>query len=1269
MSEEIEKLSVALALDSGSFSKQISSINKEIKNAERNFKSAGKGVENFEKSFVGLDSKIQKISKQLDLYNIKLDKQKQEYEKLSSIVEKQKSKLDELESTVGKGSEKWKKQAELVQKNSEKLSRLSSDINNTESNINQLNSELDDSVKAFEELGNKTKTIDEKLEDVGRQANLTESEFNKLGSELQGTGNYFATLGNDISRLSSKIEQNAQKLAIYEDEVKKLGTTLDKNKQDHQQLAQQINKTETELTQAKSAYGENSTEVQQLNQKLLQLKDRYNSVETEIEQNSNALNEYQTEINNTQAEINQLSNELKQLPFDRIGNDLISSGQKIKGVGQDLTSNLTVPIVGAGTAIGVMTYNFDQGLAKVGSLVGKSGKEMKEYETVIQSLSRETGIGLNEMTEAMYQGISAGADLNNIFGLLETATKLSIGGFTSSETAIDGLTTAMNAFGISYEDVNGVADKFILTQNKGKTTVDALASSIGKVAPIAVSAGVSLEELLAATASLTMNGIETSEAMTALKAGFSNIIKPSSEAAKMAESLGINFNSTALESMGLAGFLDMVKEATGGNLDTMAKLFGSTEALNAILVLTGEGADEFSGVLDSMGDSAGLAEEAFNGMKESAGAQLLDAINSLKVSLTDMGDTLAPIIEWLAQKISELSDWFSNLDEDAQKNIVTMAGLAAAIGPVLMTVGNLLIVGGNAVTLFGKLSTSTAGAGTATGIFSNGLGVLSKVALPAAIAALVGIMAKIGDNEDAILSLQEKYGGFGTSIGAICEFISGAVDITIGYIIELFKGGFDVIAAIIDGPGGLTVKDATSKMNENLNLVMEEGMQKLALTTTRGMSQMRNASDIQLQGTVESMETIMNAIPNIVDGKYRTASQALGSQLSAMDATQITILQGMNDTTQMMFEGIRQGMSVDEASKKVEQNLKQMATAGKIDAQTMEKDVAKALEQMKKQMDTKTKEGSKAIDTNTKDAANKANANTQDLTNKVDKNTQEAKNKADANTKELSNKINTNTQDASNKANTNSSKMASDYTKNVNKMASEGNKELSKVPQDVDTQMAKAGQATKKHASDMYTGVTTSFSKMSSNTKQSASDMYNGTTTSASLMSTNAKQSASSMYNGVTTSTRLMADAAIADWERIRSAYSRSISGTITITTKNITVNETVNKSVSKGKSVINENYDKYIELPKPVNISKYDLSGSYYSPDSNVSNVIKSINQSNSDFSKLEKKLDTIANILTKNKSVTQENNIIINSSEPLSPSQVARKTKKELEKLGRRV
>ncbi|MGL5749880.1 MAG: phage tail tape measure protein, partial [Paraclostridium sp.] len=856
MSEEIEKLSVALALDAGSFSKQMSSINKEIKNAERDFKSAGKGVENFEKSFVGLGSKIQKTSKQLDLYNVKLDKQKQEYDKLISVVDKQKSKLDELESTVGKGSDEWKKQAELVQKNSEKLNRLSSDINQTESNINKLTNELDESVRAFEELGNKTKTIDEKLADVGRQANLTESEFNRLGTELQGTGNYFANLGNDMNRLSSQIQQNAQKLKIYESEIIKLSSSLDKSKQDHEQLSQQINKTESELSQAKSAYGENSTEVQQLNQKLLQLKDKYNEVENEIEQNSNALSEYQTEVNNTQSELNRLSNELSQLPFDRIGNDLVSSGQKMKGLGQDLTSNVTVPILGVGTAAGTMSYQFDQGLSKVGSLVDKSGKEMKQYEDKIKDLSRETGISLSDITEAMYGGISAGADLTNIFGLLESSAKLSIGGFTSQETAIDGLTTVMNSFGISYENVNDISDKFILTQNKGKTTVDELASSIGAVAPIAVSAGVSIEELLSATASLTMNGIATSESMTALKAAFSNVIKPSSQAAKVAEKLGIEFNSTALESMGLSGFLDMLKEATGGNLDTMAQLFGSTEALNAILVLTGEGADEFNSVLGEMSNSTGLADKAFQGMKESAGTQLLDSINSLKIALTEMGDVLAPVIQWLAEKISELAEWFGNLDEDAQRNIVTMAGLAAAVGPVLMGVGSLITVAGHATIAFGNV-------GGATGALTKVLGIFAGPAgIALAATAILGLINMLGNNENALATLQDKFGIVGRVIGTVCESITGVTQLTFGNLVILVSGAAEAIGAVLSGKFW-EVDDIVKKTWANVENNTAQAMSNFIGESSTALDLLKSTSQEKLKSVEDTFKIAMEQLPNI----------------------------------------------------------------------------------------------------------------------------------------------------------------------------------------------------------------------------------------------------------------------------------------------------------------------------------------------------------------------------------------------------------------------
>ena len=752
MAETVEKLKVELDINAGSFNKQMGNINKEIKRSESEFKQASKGVKNFENSFTGLDNKIQKTAKQLDLYSTKLTKQKSEYERLENVVEKQKSKLDELESTLGKGSKEWQKQEQLVQKNSEKLSKLGQDIGKTENNIEKLSGELKDSQQAFEELGNKTKSAGEKLADIDNKAALAESEFNKLGSELEQNGTFFQKLGNEMNQLSSKIDTQVQKINVYENEIEQLGNELKQNKNTHEQLATEIKQTEQALNKAQSEYGQNSTEAQQLRSKLLSLKDSYNQVETEIEQGTRELNQYQTELNQTQTEVNNLSRELRQMPFDEAGNKLKETGQGLKSVGSSLTSNVTVPIIAAGTAAGVMAYDYDQGLAKVGSLVNKSGKQMKEYDGIIKDMSHNTGISLSELTESMYQGISAGGDLNNIFKLTEVASKSAIGGYTSTDVAIDGLTSSMNAFGLEYIEVDKVANKFLLTQNKGKTSFGELAGAIGKVAPTAKAAGVSLDELLSATAALTMNGIATSEAMTALKAGLSNVIKPSTEAQKMAKSLGLEFNVAALQSKGLAGFLKDIEKACNGDIEKMGKLFGSTEALNAMLILTGDGAETFTDVLGDMGGELNLVDSAFEGMTEGSGAKFKKSINDIKVALVDMGDKLAPVITWLSEKISQLASWFSELDDSTQQNIVTFGLLAAAIGPILSGIGTLLIVGGNAVTLFGGLSAATAATTTATVAATGATIGLSTVLLPIA-GIIAGVVAAIG----ALNWANEKY--------------------------------------------------------------------------------------------------------------------------------------------------------------------------------------------------------------------------------------------------------------------------------------------------------------------------------------------------------------------------------------------------------------------------------------------------------------------------------------------------------------------------------
>ncbi len=1221
-SEEIAKLAVSLSLEAQNFDKQMASINKSVKNAERDFKSAGKGVDNFEKSFVGLDAKIQKTSKQLDLYNTKLSKQKEQYTKLQGDLEATKNKLDELEQTQGKNSDAWKEQVQLVQKNAQDLAKLGTDINTTESNISKLTNELNQSQKEFEQLGNKTKSLDENLEDISRQADLTQSEFEKLGSELQTSGNYFSRLGNDMNQLSAQITSGNQKITAYENEIRKLGTTLDKSKQDHSKLGQEINKTEQELNQAKSAYGENSTEVLQLKQKLLQLKDEYNSLESEITQGTNALDRYQTELNQTQTEVNQLANELLNMPFERIGNDLKSSGEAIKGVGQSMTTGVTLPIAAAGAAATKAGVDFDSAMSKLQATSGitdKTSKSFVDLETKAKQMGSSTSFSATEAAEGLTYLALAGWDVETQISRIEPVLRAAEAGGMDLARCADLVTDSMSAAGISSDDFSKYLDITAQTQRKANTSMEQMLEVYTIAGGMFDQLNMPLEQSGALIGVLANRSTKGSEAGNALISVFSNLITETGQAGKALESMGISLYDTNGKQRDMVEVLKEMAQTLGVNADgtsnltekqqqQYAAMVGGKTQFDTLMKLLAGVSGEYDELYGQLENSNGALNEMATIMKDNLGGSIDNMKSAIEGALIDAFKAMEPVLETIVGKITDLANWFNSLDEEQQRNIVTIAGVAAAMGPLLMMIGQLIIVGGNATLLFGKLSSGMSLASTGTGGLSAILGGLSGIALPAVAAALVLLIAKLGDNEKAILTLQEKYGGFGTFIGGVMEFISGAVQVTVGYIIELFKGGFDVIGAIIDGPGGNTVKDATARMNENLNLTMEEGMNKLLLTTTRGMSQMRNASDEQLNGTVTSMETIMDAIPNIVDGKYRTAANNLGAQLAQMDFTQISILQGMNDTTKMMFEGIRTGMTVDEASKKVEENLKQMATAGKIDADTMSKDVSSAMEQMKKQMDTKTKEGANSVDTNMDKAASDVNQATSKIQSDVNKN------------------MNTSSTDMKNK----SKEGADSISQNYGKGASDANKELSKISSDTKSNMDKSTQAIRQSGSDMYNGVKTSFSKMEQVCKQHATEMYKGVQTSAKKMADSAKTSASDMYRGVTTSTSKMANQAISDWNRIRNAYSKPIKGSVTMT--KTTVNKTEKASLEPGtenQAPIPFTSDILRATSIPEN---YNFRTGYYSIPSQSNNIINNITDTSS--KEISKLYDLLSKTLNKDNS-----------------------------------
>lgn len=425
------------------------------------------------------------------------------------------------------------------------------------------------------------------------------------------------------------------------------------------------------------------------------------------------LNYAKAALNRTQREIEENGNVLKRLGENAeiAGKKMKAAGDKMSSIGGKLTVGLTTPIIAAGTAVTNMAMDFENAMAKVATLAGNT--DLSSLKNDIIDLSNTTGQAASDLADAQYQAISAGVDAAKSADFVEVATKTAVGGFTSAETAVDGLTTVLNAYGLAAEDAEKIANQFLITQNLGKTTVDELAKSIGQVAPTSKAAGVSTVELMSSLAALTANGIQTSQATTGLKAALSNIIKPSSEAQKIAEKLGIDFSVAGLNASGLSGFLDDLAVATGGDLEVMGKLFGSTEALNTVLTLTSkEGAALFGEAMDEMETNTTAVDDAFNKISGTSSYKLQTSLNKVKNAGINLGEKLTPIVEKIADVIDGLAKKFGSLTDEEQKSILKAAGLIAAAGPLLTIFGKMTSVVGSAVSGFGKLVQGLSTAGT-----------------------------------------------------------------------------------------------------------------------------------------------------------------------------------------------------------------------------------------------------------------------------------------------------------------------------------------------------------------------------------------------------------------------------------------------------------------------------------------------------------------------------------------------------------------------------
>ena len=210
-------------------------------------------------------------------------------------------------------------------------------------------------------------------------------------------------------------------------------------------------------------------------------------------------------------------------------------GTSIKNM---LTSRLSIAALSAAVGVAILDFaRFETKITDVVNLFNGSREDIKKYGDAVLDVSTRVPQAVDDLSSALFDVVSAGVDAKDATMFLEEAAKLATAGVTDTKTAVDGLTSVINAYGMRADEVTDVSDKFFMAQKFGKTTIAELSGAIGKVAPIASAAGISLDELLGTVSTLTLKGLGTAEAVTAVRGAISSIIKPTKEAQDLAAGL------------------------------------------------------------------------------------------------------------------------------------------------------------------------------------------------------------------------------------------------------------------------------------------------------------------------------------------------------------------------------------------------------------------------------------------------------------------------------------------------------------------------------------------------------------------------------------------------------------------------------------------------------------------------------------------------------------------------------------------------------------
>ena len=621
-----------------------------------------------------------------------------------------------------------------------------------------------------------------------------------------------------ISGLQAQISQQADIVKLNKDRQQELVQQLDKWKSKQSELQSKIQATKAAIEQSTAATGENSDETKALKDELAQLtkeeKDaaaQVSKTEERLSKQTVATNKSEQALVELQGELKKTNKELKDAAWDEWTKKADKATQVMDNVGQKLMV-VTGAVVGMGAAAVKTTADFDAEMSTVQSISGATGDDFDALREKALEMGSTTAFSASEAASAMEYMAMAGWStedmLDGIAGVMNAAAASGEDLAATSDILTDGLT----AFGLAASDSAHFADVLVAAGNNANTSVAMMGETFKYAGAVCGTLGITVEDCAIATGLMGNAGIKASQAGTALRSGLSKLIDPTTEAAKAMEQYGFSIATTEDGSVDFMGTMQNLRSAMG-DLDAttqaqaLSTIFG-TEAMSGWAAIVSASDEDFQNLTNAIYDCEGAAQAAADVKLDNLSGQITILKSTIEGIAIQIGDILMPTIRNVVARIQEWAAAFAAADEDTKKTILTVAGVVAAIGPLILGVSKVIKTVKNVVNAFKLMKTGLAAVKVAlAGVSAPVLAVVAVVAaLVAAFmhlwntnegfrTAIIDIWNEIKNTVGTFIEgLKERLGGMGITFESVSAAIKTVWNALCEFLAPVFEGAFQHIS-------------------------------------------------------------------------------------------------------------------------------------------------------------------------------------------------------------------------------------------------------------------------------------------------------------------------------------------------------------------------------------------------------------------------------------------------------------------------------------------